>query len=147
MAEFDHDIQDIFINIVEKQKQLMQIALNENNIPLSPIYFIALKNIFFNKNSTANSIAQSLHRDKAQVTRMLNKLEMLNLISRADNIQDKRSQIIQLTALGKKHFKTLSNVDQEASLAMLTNLNPDQISVFITLGKKMAQNLNQYTES
>ena len=64
MAKFERDIQTALIGIISGLKHAMRYAMNDSDIPLSPLYFIILKMIHDYPNCTPMLIAHRCGRDK-----------------------------------------------------------------------------------
>ncbi|MCO4787206.1 MarR family winged helix-turn-helix transcriptional regulator [Marinomonas atlantica] len=147
MAGIERDIQTALIGIISGLKHAMRFAMQESSTPLSPLYFIILKMIHDNENSTAIMIAQRCGRDKGQITRLIKELEKYNMVRKKQNPADKRSSFIELTQQGAQSFKTLESYDLEALTVMTRGLSDEQLQQYLEISMVMADNLARYEKS
>ncbi len=124
------------------KKQLRSdIAAQEINLPVTHIR--ALKGICRNPESTAQSIALRMQRDKAQITRVLNELQQSGLITKVDNPKDGRSQLLRPTAEGEKIMRQV-NISERKTVAHMTQaLSPDEVDTFIQLANRISKSVDE----
>ena len=123
------------------KKQLRSdIAAQEIDLPVTHIR--ALKGVCRNPESTAQSIALRMQRDKAQITRVLNELQQSGLITKIDNPKDGRSQLLRPTAEGEK-IMTQINASERKTVARMTQaLSSDEVDTFIKLANRISQSVD-----
>lgn len=124
------------------KKQLRSdIAAQEINLPVTHIR--ALKGICRNPESTAQSIALRMQRDKAQITRVLNELQQSGLITKVDNPKDGRSQLLRPTAEGEKIMRQV-NISERKTVAHMTQaLSLDEVDTFIQLANRISKSVDE----
>jgi DNA-binding MarR family transcriptional regulator len=147
MAKFERDIQTALIGIISGLKHAMRYAMNDSDIPLSPLYFIILKMIHDHPNCTPMLIAHRCGRDKGQVTRLVKELESQSMVERFPNPEDKRSFFLRLTEQGKTCFGKLERYDIDALEAMTHGLTDEQLQHFLDIANIMSENLSLYQKS
>ncbi|MCU7961749.1 MarR family winged helix-turn-helix transcriptional regulator [Shewanella sp. SW32] len=123
------------------KKQLRSdIAAQEIDLPVTHIR--ALKGVCRNPESTAQSIALRMQRDKAQITRVLNELQQSGLITKIDNPKDGRSQLLRPTAEGEK-IMTQINASERKTVARMTQaLSSDEVDTFIKLANRISKSVD-----
>jgi len=124
-------------------KSLLRESVRKQKIELPVTHIRALKGICRNPESTAQSIAQLLQRDKAQITRALNDLIDAGLILKMDNPLDRRSQLLKPTPRGKKIMSKLNAVEDWAVEQLTRNLDADDLAVFLRVSNTMADSVEQ----
>lgn len=140
----ERDIQSAIITILSSLRRAMRFAMEQNNVPLSPLYFIMLKLIHDNDRCTALQLAHLSGRDKGQITRLIKELETQGLILKRQNQEDKRSFFLELSNQGRACFSELEQYDLEALHAMTQGIDEQQLTQFLATAERMAINLSQY---
>lgn len=124
------------------KKQLRSdIAAQEVDLPVTHIR--ALKGICRNPESTAQSIALRMQRDKAQITRVLNELQHSGLITKVDNPKDGRSQLLRPTAEGEKIMRQVNIAERKTVAHMTQALSPDEVATFIQLANRISKSVDE----
>lgn len=144
MAQLERDIQHALIGIISGLKHAMRFAMQEHDIPLSPLYFIIMKLIHEIPQCTPMLIADRSGRDKGQITRLLKELDQHQLLVRLPNPEDKRSFFIQLSEKGLDCFQLLEALDMEALEAMTQGLSEQQLENFLATATLMSRNLEHF---
>ncbi|MBU0537875.1 MAG: MarR family transcriptional regulator [Gammaproteobacteria bacterium] len=138
-------LNEILHSLTHAYKSGLRTAVKEQQIPLPITHIRALKGIRSNPHCTAQSIAQRMQRDKAQITRVLNELLQDGFISKSDNPEDRRSQLLHLTKAGEKIVAQLDTIEQQTSSAMTANLSDEEMTLFIRIANTMISNLSADT--
>ncbi|QLF93699.1 MarR family transcriptional regulator [Pseudomonas sp. ABC1] len=120
----------------------MRRAIQQAGIALPITHVRTLKLISHTHDCTAQNLVQQMRRDKAQITRVLNELLAGGLIAKQDNPQDRRSQLLHLSAQGEALMQRLQVLESEAAHRMSQGLTNEQLETFIQLARQMANNLN-----
>jgi len=80
--------------------------------------WLILMKLKLNKDVSQNMLAEMLHRDKGTITRSVNRLMELGLITRVIDDEDKRIKRIQITAKGSEwHSKGLTAINSILEVA------------------------------
>ncbi|NRA53040.1 MAG: MarR family transcriptional regulator [Gammaproteobacteria bacterium] len=140
-------VETIF-NLVHALKKNITHKIESLESRLTPMHVQVLKLIAASTSRiTANDIANTLQRDKAQVTRLLNTLIKEELIEKQENPKDKRSQFIVATLNGKQIYQQVIEVDRYILEGLAQGLSYDELAQFQHLSEKMIKNLeaNQQT--
>ena len=144
MAKLERDIQHALIGIISGLKHAMRFAMQEHDIPLSPLYFLIMKLIHETSQCTPMLIAEHSGRDKGQITRLLKELDQHQLLIRESNPEDKRSFFINLSDKGLECYKLLEELDMEALEAMTRGLSEQQLQTFLETAAQMSHNLEHF---
>ncbi|MDF1692386.1 MAG: MarR family transcriptional regulator [Zhongshania sp.] len=138
-------LNEILHSLTHAYKLGLRSGIKTQQIPLPVTHIRALKGIRHNPHCTAQSIAQRMQRDKAQITRVLNELHQEDFISKIDNPADRRSQLLRLTTKGEKIVSQLDTVEQQTRKTMTANISDEEIAVFIRIANTMISNLSENT--
>ena len=143
MINYELELQNTFIQIVGSLKKSMTHAMKDLDLDLCPSHFVVLRNIHTVENCTPNALAIYFRKDKAQITRLLKQLVKQELVSKAPNPDDKRSQLLTLTEKGVECFKLLEASDLKMLAGMKAGISDDELTQFLKIGAKMASNLDR----
>lgn len=113
------------------------------SVDITPMHVRVMRAIEPNPKATANVVATTLKRDKAQVTRLVNDLLDRELLQRAPNPSDGRSQLLSLTKKGQVLFVQLEEIDEDIKEAMLAGITKADAENFLRLAVKMSSNLEK----
>lgn len=118
-----------------KFKQYTARMLRKNNIDLTPEQFLLI-DILWNCGALPQyALADTMHKDKNSITKLVDALEKKNLITRRKDSGDKRSNTVVLTQKGEmikdetKQFgvsmleELLEGIDEKELRSFLTTLN------------------------
>ena len=141
MVNHELELQNTFIQIVGSLKRSMTQVMKEQGLDLCPLHFMVMRNIYEVKDSTPNSLAVYFRKDKGQVTRLVNGLVKQALVEKIPNPNDKRSQLLALTAKGQDCYKVLQASDLKMLKGMKAGISDDELAQFVLTGQKMVANL------
>jgi len=118
------------------QRNLKEAGLNITSEQWSIMY-----NLWVEEGLTQQELAVRTFRDKPSVTRLINNLERVNLVIRVNDKNDRRSNLIYLTKIGRKMkdegMKQAKNTIEQA----LGSLADDQIALSNTILHRVLFNL------
>jgi DNA-binding MarR family transcriptional regulator len=124
-------------------KNLLREGIRDQKIELPVTHIRVLKGVCRSPESTAQSIAQLMQRDKAQITRALNDLIGAGLILKLDNPLDRRSHLLTPTPEGKKVMTRLDAVEDWAVKQLTRDLKADDLAFFLQVSNTMADSVEQ----
>ena len=96
--------------------------------------------IHFDGKSTPSEVADFLSIDRASITRLLDRLEKQNLLSRLRTGEDRRSVSLRLTPKGKTLSVELAQESKAVNAQFTTGLTPKEIEQYIATVRKMLAN-------
>ncbi|OGP59200.1 MAG: hypothetical protein A2162_02755 [Deltaproteobacteria bacterium RBG_13_52_11b] len=100
------DVEDRFIFLISKVYQRLitrlQKAFSEGGIEVTPIQVMLLFFLQKNDGSNLTQISQGLMLENATVTGLIDRLEKLGYVKRADHPRDRRIYLVHLTERGKR---------------------------------------------
>lgn len=133
-------LSDALHRLMHAYKRQLRAGIQQHQIPLPITHIRALKCICRLPDSTAQSIAQRMNKDKAQITRVLNELMQSGLIEKTENPSDRRSQFLVPTAAGKQMLSKIDLLEKQAAANMTRNLSADELEAFVRIAGVMIEN-------
>jgi|MEHZ01.4.fsa_nt_MEHZ011172423.1_5 DNA-binding MarR family transcriptional regulator len=127
-----------------KKAMLKNLAGAELNV--APMHIRSLHLINSIDKCTAANIAETMERDKAQITRLINDLISQGFIVKTPNPKDKRSQYLTLTDQGEKVLGEMKKVARKVHKEMHQGIDPKDIENFYRTAAAMTDNLSQQSE-
>ena len=134
-------MQDNIFGLFYQFKACMLKALSDTGASIAPMHVKSLHIINRTSPCTAQDIALTMGRDKAQVTRLVNDLINRSLVCKKPNPKDKRSQFISLTPSGVEMVKVMSQVQKEIMQFMQKDIALEDLEAFNRVALLMTENL------
>lgn len=134
---------DSLFKLVHSLKRNIQEQIEALALDLSLMHVHVLKIIANKPDCTAIDIAHGLERDKAQVTRLLNALLKQELIIKAANPKDKRSQCLYLSKQGRKVMESVEVVDNAVLDKMQQGITAAEMKAFQKIAQQLTNNLTR----
>ena len=110
-------------------KSRLAEAFARRDLEYPPMQIKVLRLISSRGACTALHVAQTLDRDKAQVTRLLQALVREGVLLKKDHPSDKRSQLLSLSAHGEQVFADMQAAEQEALAEMSEHLGEECVAL------------------
>ena len=126
----------------------VQIAprLSHLNISLAPQQLRAMRRVWTKGETTLADICATLKRDKGQVTRIIDGLCKLELLTREPNPNDGRSKLLKLTPQGHRFFEAIEEVEAEFSAELTRGISKEDLSVFFKVSDSLSENIRKMDE-
>lgn len=146
MLDQDLVSQEYFYNFLTGKYSIavmrrLQRNLKEAGLSITSEQWSIMYNLWVEEGLTQQELAIRTFRDKPSVTRLINNLERLNLVIRVNDKNDRRSNLIYLTKIGRKMkeegMKQANNTIEQA----LGGLSEDQIALSHTTLHRVLFNL------
>lgn len=133
----------VYINLAAcKLKQYSAAMLRLHNIRLTPEQFLLIDLLWNQGPMSQQQLADSMHKDKNSITKLVDALERKDLLVRKRNVKDKRSNTIILTEKAEK----MKEDAKEAGIAMLDRIldgiTETELRSFLDTLNKMSENMN-----
>ncbi|MBT9313211.1 MarR family winged helix-turn-helix transcriptional regulator [Leptothoe kymatousa] len=135
-----HLIESMF-RLMHSFKSRLAAELEAEGLRIAPTHMKILKMIAAMEECTAQRIAQTIHRDKAQVNRVVQELVAQEMIERKPNPADKRSQLLLLSDKGDAALKSMNAVENRVLCRMTHGVEMENQKVFIALAEQLRSNL------
>lgn len=133
-------IDAIFQFLFDFRSQLSQ-DLAHAGLGSAPMHMKILKLAKELPDATAQHIAQYLKRDKAQINRVLQEMISKGYVSKTQHPNDKRSQLLQLTAEGESVLQQMAEIEHNLITRMCRDIPQQDIAHFIDLTERFRDNL------
>lgn len=128
--------------LLESHKAALQKLFNRELPEMSLLYFRVLRQVGAGYGITPQSVAQKLHRDKAQVTRLVVEMEQQGLLQKLPHPQDRRSVLLQLTAKGAACLAQADVLQQQVASKMTLGISTSQLQQLDGVLQQMRENLH-----
>ena len=115
--------------------------LKDQNIPLTPEQFRVLMHLWHEEGKSQQELAMLSCRDRANVTRIIDILEREGIVSRQDDLNDRRIFKIHLTALGKALEQPTTECAKNTLADALKGIATEEIEICKKVLQQVAQNL------
>lgn len=135
------ELSEALFSLVHKVRNNMQHEIKLLALDLSPMHLKSLKVISIIDDCTGQKLADFMGRDKAQINRLIKELVCQELITKADNEKDKRSQFLLLSVKGIEIMNMFQNAEKQVFNKMINDISPEQIEDFIQVTQKLKNNL------
>lgn len=90
---------------------------------------------------TMKELAQKIHRTKATLTVLVDKLIALKLIEKEKSAQDSRITYIKLTPLGQSYKDIFEKISQKLNDTFFKNFSQEEIKTLVSLLEKTRNNI------
>ncbi|REG85656.1 MarR family winged helix-turn-helix transcriptional regulator [Marinomonas pollencensis] len=137
----NHNSLETLFHLVHALKQQMHKQIEALNLTVTPMHVRAITIIAEQTPCTASDVAKFLNRDKAQITRLLSALISENLILKAANEKDKRSQCLLLTEQGECLLKQVKEVEKNIFNKMSKDISEEKLAEFQQMTRLLTGNL------
>ncbi|WEF10433.1 MarR family transcriptional regulator [Pectobacterium actinidiae] len=124
--------------LLESFKAQMQEQMKAHDINLDVVHIRLCKIIATEGRITPQSLAKSVGRDKAQITRMVAELVKRDYVRKIDNPDDGRSVWLSLSDKGVAFTQVFLHQEKQIEARMLQALSSDEQVVFSVLLEKIA---------
>ncbi|MCI5727132.1 MAG: MarR family transcriptional regulator [Clostridium sp.] len=114
---------------------------------LSPLQFLTLCIIDRNKESTITSLSNSMNMPKQNMTKIITKLEELELVQKKQNSIDKRITNIYVTEKALTFMRENSLDNSNRMCKFLSNLSDEELNEFYTSLTKINNVLSKLEEN
>jgi len=120
----------------------MESEFNKRLAPygITRVTWAVLGAIHYDEKSTPSELAAFLSIDRAAITRLLDKLEKQNLITRHRTGEDRRSLSLQLTQKGEALCVKIARESKAVNAQFTAGLTPEDIDKYIETIRKILDN-------
>lgn len=133
--------------IINRASKLMRDLLHKNfkssSQNVTPEQWIVLDELWRNDGLTQLEIAQATFRQQASISRIINNLVKRELVYRASNPLDKRSNLICLTERGKGLQKTLIKIVIQTMEESVSEISEDDLTNCLQVLNKISATISK----
>ena len=130
---------------VKAQKNYLEKKLIVKGYNINFEQAIIIVNLWFENGLNQQQIADSICRDKASTTRLIDNLEVRNLVNRQHDLNDRRQNIIKLTTNGEKQCRKLIRLMEKLQEDILKGIDPHHIKICKDVLKQVQRNISEET--
>ncbi|NII09880.1 MarR family transcriptional regulator [Oleiagrimonas sp. C23AA] len=134
---------DALHRLLHAYKRAMREAYRAEQIALPISHVRALKGICHGRGTTVQAIAERMHRDKSQITRVVKELRAAGLVQSQTDPHDGRARLLTPTPEGRALMQRVTVVERRAGERMMHGLSPQAVAQFLALTEAMAANLDR----
>lgn len=128
----------LLAKIHEKGNRFIIEQLEKNGASgLVPSHGDILALLYADDSLPMKEIANKIHKTKATVTVLINKLEKMDFVKRENSRADSRYTYISLTEKGKNFQNVFDNISRELSAMLHKNLTQEETELLESLLQKM----------
>ncbi|MDO9049736.1 MAG: MarR family transcriptional regulator [Methylobacter sp.] len=118
-------------------------VVQEAEANLSPMQILVLRILVEEGEISQNNLVKKMARDKAQVTRLVNTLAELKLLTKEQDVLDKRSFILKPSAEVRQIVNCFMAKEQQLVAEMVNGIASEDVEKLEALLKVMQDNLTQ----
>lgn len=134
---------DALHRLLHAYKRALRDAHRAAGIELPISHVRALKGVAYLPACTVQAIAERMHRDKSQITRVVKELRAAGLAQAAADPHDARARLLTLTDRGRALLARIEDAEHEAGARMARGLPPASLIEFVRLAEAMTANLDR----
>lgn len=132
----------LIARIRENANKFIVKKLEDNNITgLVPSHGDILAVLYTHEKCTMKFLADKIHRTKATLTVLVDKLISLDLIQKEKSAEDNRVTYIKLTNKGLSYKPIFEEISNELNVAIYKDFTSDEKAVLNKLLEKMRNNI------
>ncbi len=118
----------------------------QNNFPVTNEQWSIMIRLWEEDGLTQNKLAALTKKDSPSVSRLVNNMEKRELVKRVPHPVDKRTNLIFLTAKGKKMQMGLITQAQKTIEQISEEIDPAELEIFLKVLEKIDHNLSEFQE-
>lgn len=113
----------------------------QNDLPVTHEQWSIMIRLWEEDGLTQNRLANLTNKDSPSVSRLINNLIKNDLVTRIPHPVDKRTNLIFLTANGKKMQEAMIEQAQNTVNQISEGIDPEELAVFLKVLKQIDENL------
>jgi DNA-binding MarR family transcriptional regulator len=124
-------------------RNIAQRILNPYDLTVEQMHL--LKNMSLDTGITQKALGDLVNKSPANLTRILDRLEMKALIARKPDPGDRRAYLVFLTASGMALVKDVEETFQNFSVRLMRGISDETVQIVTTCLKTISANIEQMT--
>lgn len=134
-------LREYMFAMAQAYRQNIRTAVHAGDLGLNGMHVRCLHIIAQTPQCTANCIVKRMGRDKAQIARLVKEMLAYGWLLKQPSEQDKRSQVLHLSASGQALQQQISQLELQLEQRMLTGLSGEEVAEFKRIADKLLANL------
>ncbi len=132
----------VFLNFVHnKFKQYVTSIFQQTGYNITPEQFLLMDALWDNGVLSQQQIADIMLKDKNSVVKLIDGLEKKGLVTREPDSQDRRQNLIKVTAAAIEMKEDVTNTAMNAVNLIIKDIPQQELYFFIKVLAKMAENM------
>jgi DNA-binding MarR family transcriptional regulator len=136
-------LREYIFNLSQFYRVNIRAAVNASELGLNGMHVRCLHFIAQNNECTANCIVKRMGRDKAQIARLIKEMLDKGWLVKHVSEQDKRSQILTLSASGQQLQQKINQLERELEKTIVSGLSSQDVFNFKRITEIMLNNLKE----
>ena len=133
----------LFLNIVHNSmKQKLAETFRAGGFQLSPEQFLVMDTLWDEGVLTQQQIADITMRDKNSIVKLIDGLEVRDLVRRVSNPDDRRQNLIEVTPYSLSVRKTIDSLAYESVYSILGDISAKAVKTFVKVLARMESNMD-----
>ena len=145
MKKYYDDLDLLFVILTGKVSLVINRALIRGfravGVDITPDQYTVMSYLWKNDGRTQQELCDETNKDKPSMTRLIDNLEKLNLVSRVADRTDRRNNLIYLTHTGRGLKEKTEDVVLGIVKQGLSGISDEQINVCRVVLKNVLENL------
>lgn len=134
----------VYLNLTGcKLKQYTATILKKSGIDLTPEQFLLIDLLWNQGVMSQQEIADTMHKDKNSITKLVDALEKKNLVIRQQDPDDRRSNKLILTDEANALKKKAKEVGISTIDGALEGIPQEELEIFLKVLFKMSENMDK----
>ncbi|WP_332631033.1 MarR family winged helix-turn-helix transcriptional regulator [Halalkalibacter flavus] len=114
----------------------------QNNLPVTHEQWAIMIRLWEEDGLTQNNLSEMTKKDSPSISRLINNMEKRDLVTRIPHPVDKRTNLIFLTATGKKMQMSMIEQAQNTVDQISNGIEKEEMEIFLKVLRKIDQNLS-----
>lgn len=134
------DVKELLTRLTQVDRnytRLLNRGFQNAGFNLSREQYELLQVLWEKENVNQQFIAKTLHKDKYNITKLLNTLQKRGFIQRKAGKEDKRNNFVVLTDMGRAAEEALSRVEEQVHTDISFTLSAQEVKSMVWMLKKM----------
>jgi MarR family transcriptional regulator for hemolysin len=119
----------------------IQQKLDKHESHLTPEQYFIIYRLYYKDGQTQRELADTSLRDHPNITRILDKLEGKGFLQREDDVNDRRTFIIKLSAKGRKSFEEVIPLIKAEQKKLLKGISKEEIKNIQSILSRIEANM------
>ncbi len=131
----------LLVKAEQKHNQFTKAVLQKRKLAITPVQMLVLYTLYKGDGISLSELGKRSYLDNSTLTGLIDRMESMELVYRADSAEDRRAYLIFLTEKAKKMEEAVLAVCRFVRTEMLKECTEDEIKTFEKVLLKIYQTL------
>lgn len=137
----------VYLNLVHcRLKQYVTVIYKKHGIDITPEQFLVIDTLWNEGILSQQQIADSIHKDKNSVTKLIDALEKKQLAIRVPDDSDRRTNLIKLTSLAESMKYEVKQLGIDTIDSITEGIPQEELEMFVKVLDRMSVNMSEKTK-